>query len=668
MKRKVNLLIVALSLVMTGAYAQVTNEGTLKIESGTDMVVMTNYHNTSTGTHVNEGNFHAKADFINDGTITPASTGHTYFDSSSNTLQKLTGTNTAITFNNLTVNNTAASNDGVEVDSGFDLTVTNTLNMTSGKLRLKDDAMLIQTHTGATSNTGTSHLLIDQDGAKNAYRYNYWSSPVHDAAGTYRVQNVLMDGTTPNQFHPTLVDYLGGTNYEGDATSNPIKLSGFWFYKYIDGVINAYNEQDWIRLFDVSTNPPTASAGADINPAEGYIMKGPDAGASYSDRQNYTFEGIPNDGDYVVTISANKEYLVGNPYASALDADAFINDNISGTAVIDGTIYFWHHWSTNTHVYTEYGGGYATYNLSGTAAAATLHAHFVNSTDPTNPDPIVPKRYIPVGQGFVVRSATTSGGNIIFKNSQRAFVREGANSVQFGPDQAYLNENGVMSRVYLAYLNPTGGHRQITLAFTDGVATPGFDYGYDGIIPEEGDDDMFFRIDDNGMNFGYVIQGTGLYHEEDMFPLTIKVTNPGLHMIQLDARENFDHPTYIYDRVMNTTSKIDTDFPFEILLDSGVYENRFYLVFRTIEQMDTEQFDTDTFQVSAENDNIHLLNPENVRIDRIRVYDMLGKEVLKVSPNTDASTVEIPFYFGESTYVIMIEGEGKTINLKFINH
>ncbi len=652
-----------ISMFTLPAHTQITNTGVLKINSGTNVVFTTDYHNTSTGTHINEGDLHLKGDFTNDGTVTATTSGTTYFDSTTDVRQELNGTNTTIDFYNMVVNNTAPANDGVAVASGFDLTVANQLDMLSGKLRLMGDAMLVQDHTGVSTNTGTSHLLVDQDGASNAYRYNYWSSPVHGSSGTYRVQDVLMDGTTPDQFHPSLVQYTN--NYEGDDTTTPITLSAYWFWKFIDGTVNAYNEQDWVQLFDLTTTPPSPSPDADINPAEGYIMKGPNATAVYADRQNYTFEGIPNDGEYTLTISANKEYLVGNPYPCALDADQFINDNISGTPVIDGTIYFWEHWSTNTHVYVEYGGGYATYNLSGSAAAATLHSHFTSGSGTGS---IVPKRYIPIGQGFVVRSQTTSGGNIVFKNSQRAFVREGANSVQFGPDQTYLNANGVMSRIYLGYVNPTEGHRQITLAFTDGVATHGFDYGYDGIMAQLSDDDMYFTMDDNGHNFPYVIQGTDMFDITDEYPITIKVTNPGLHTIMIDKLENFQFPVYIYDRLQNMTTRIDgEDQQFQILLSPGVYENRFYVVFRSVEQMQTENPVSGTVSVVFDDGEIVINNPENLPIDKLSVFNMIGQKVMELSPNTTESVLSVPFHYGQSTYILLLESDHHTASYKFFN-
>jgi len=242
-------------LGFSSVQAQIINKGILKIESGTEVYFGKNYINDATATHINEGNLHLEGDFTNNGTIAIPSTGTTYFDSSTNPTQTIDGSNKEINFYNLEVNNTAVGVQGVAVSDLTDLKVVNGINLVSGKLRLMGEAQLVQTHSGTSANTGTG-LLIDQEGAKNAYRYNYWSSPVNDGAETYTVQNVLKDGTTPNLFSPTQVEFTNA--YEGDNTTDPIKISAYWMWKYINGMIDGYNEQDWQRLFDLSTTPPTA--------------------------------------------------------------------------------------------------------------------------------------------------------------------------------------------------------------------------------------------------------------------------------------------------------------------------------------------------------------------------------------------------------------------------
>ena len=143
-------------------------------------------------------------------------------------------------------------------------------------------------------------------------------------------------------------------------------------------------------------------------------MKGPGSGTILND-QNYVFLGKPNNGDITLTINSGNDYLIGNPYASAIDADEFINDNPDTS----GTLYFWEHWGGDSHELRDYQGGYATYNLSGGVPAPA-------------PDPDVaqvgvgtktPGQYIPVSQGFFVTG--TSNGNITFENDQRVFQKEG---------------------------------------------------------------------------------------------------------------------------------------------------------------------------------------------------------------------------------------------------
>ncbi len=671
--------VLSISLILLGlffAQAQIINKGTLKIESGTEVSFGEDYTNDTAATHTNEGNLHLKADFTNNGTISTPSSGTTYFDSTTNVTQTIDGSAKEINFYNLEVNNTTAGVQGVAVSDLTDLKVVHGIALTSGKLRLIDKAQLVQTHTGISANTGAG-LLIDQDGAENAYRYNYWSSPVNDGAETYTVQNVLKDGTTPNLFSPTQVAFTNA--YEGDHTTNPIKISAYWMWKYINGTIDGYNEQDWQRLFDVTPPPtavvPTSSAFASTDPGQGYIMKGPNAAAVLADKQNYSFEGKPNDGDYTISLTANKEYLIGNPYPSALFADEFIRNNTSdlgsGNEIIDGTLYFWEHWSTDTHVYTDYGGGYASYNLTGGTLAATLYGHFTGGSGTGS---ITPLAYIPVGQGFVVRSETTSGGNIIFNNAQRAFVREGATSVQFGMEETDTDEdtrttNGVTARIRLGYENDNEMHRQLLLGFTDGAATNSFDYGYDGKMISVGADDMYFRMADNGRNFPYVIQGTGAFSINDTYPLTLVITNPGTHSIMIDELENFEEPIYILDRSTNTTVNLINN-NFEILLSEGVYEERFYLVFHPATTVGVGTYLNDFVSAFYADEELIIHNTNNLSITGLQVINSIGQIIYELhsDPILSNQEIRIPFNFAKAAYVLRIIGKDGKGTYKFINH
>jgi len=148
-------------------------------------------------------------------------------------------------------------------------------------------------------------------------------------------------------------------------------------------------------------------------------MKGYGTGALTSEN-NYVFTGTPNNGTITLPTNGGNDYLVGNPYPSAIDGAEFINDNPH----LDGTLYFWEHFGGGSLNLAEYQGGYGLYNLSG-GTPAISHADI----DQTGTGTKTPQQYIPIGQGFFVTA--TSNGNTTFENDQRVFITEagGTNSL-----------------------------------------------------------------------------------------------------------------------------------------------------------------------------------------------------------------------------------------------
>lgn len=649
-----------LFLIAAPVFGQIVNKSTLKIAPGTLLYLGADFTNTSSGQLDSEGDIHVKGDFINDGTVT-ATAGTVYFDSSTNATQNLNGSVATAQFYNLSINNTATAAQGLAVVDGFNLEVTNGVDITAGKLRLMGESQLIQTHTGISANTGTKHLLIDQQGAKNAYRFNYWSSPVHnDGVAYYTVDQVIKDGTISNLFNPINIGFT--TSYNGNDSGSPVQVSAYWFYKFINGDTNS--GAGWEPLFNSGTT--TLSTNANLSPAEGYIMKGVNATAAYADKQNYSFEGVPNDGDYVINLQANKSYLVGNPYPCALDANAFIQYNAVDNAFMDGTLYFWEHWSTDTHVYTEYGGNYATYTLSGGTVPSSPHPDFVNGSGSGS---IMPERYIPVAQGFMIESETTSGGPVTFKNAQRVFRVKGDNSNFFR--SAHPENTGVASRFWLNYIAPNNGTRQLLLAFTNGIATDSFDRGYDGKLEDANLNDVYFTMEDEGRNFAYGIQGVGNFDVEKKYPLVLKCGEAGVHTISLGTVENLDIPIYILDELTQTTYDL-TQSDFRLNLEAGIYTDRFKVVFQPSSSLATNENTilNNSIKLYYFDDSIVILNPNHIKIKQLNVFNTLGQLVLK--NNFEAYTTEakiiIPFNFAQTTYFLLGTSEYGSFSTKIFNY
>lgn len=670
------LLLAGLLIGLVTVQAQIVNEGILKINPSTTVSFGDNFTNKvgASSVFTNDGILHVTGNFINLATVTTASptgTSETIFNSTNAASQFIyTDGGTRVTkFHNLTINNNATNGnslgveDNVDADAGVNLEVTNTVNIADGqKLRLMGEAQLIQTHTGTAQVTGAGVLLKDQQGAKNSRRYNYWSSPVNtETGGNNYLVHKLKDGTTADPWAPVNIG-LVTAGYDG--TASPAAVNTYWFWKYTSNAVDPYNYENWIALF--ASGSSTSSV--NMLPGEGYTMKGTDASSSMTAQQNYTFQGKPNDGNYNITLNNGDEYLVGNPYPSALDADKFITENAVTNTRMDGTIYFWHHWSSINHQYVYYGAGYAAYNLSG-GNHAVLHGDFTHGPPLPTTQEITPEQFIPVGQGFIIRAETGNGGSIVFNNSQRAFRLEGNNSNQLRTVSRTANSNGVNARIRLLYDDPSEKHRPLLLAFTDGVATNSFDYGYDGQMIDVGGDDLFFTMEDEGRNFPYGIQGIGAYSVDAAYPLTMKISTSGIHKIILTETEDFDHPIYILDNETDMTHDIRAN-DFTVSMDAGIYENRFELVFKPHQPLEVDNYLNDFVHAYYSDEEVVIKNNKNVSLTGVHVYNAIGQLVYTNTNQTELSAdeIRIPFNFAQAAYVMKmqaVEGRG---TYKFINY
>jgi len=270
---------------------------------------------------------------------------------------------------------------------------------TRWKINLEGKSQLLQTINSDLDATSSGSLERDQQGSSNVYNYNYWSSPVGTINNTtnnnnYTISNVMKDGTTATPQNIVWTSSLNG------SPTSPITLSNYWVYKF-QNLGNAYANWQYVG--------PNGT----LSSAQGFTIKG--SGAA-TPNQNYTFVGKPNNGTITYSLVPNNINLSGNPYASSLDANDFINNNLTSTT---GTLYFWEHYSTNnTHILANYQGGYAARNL-------------VGGVPPISPPDVsglgsstkVPGQYVPVSQGFFIIGSAT-GGTVTFNNSQRDFVKE----------------------------------------------------------------------------------------------------------------------------------------------------------------------------------------------------------------------------------------------------
>ncbi|MBU2940905.1 T9SS type A sorting domain-containing protein [Lacinutrix sp. C3R15] len=565
----------------------------------------------------------------------------------------------------------AVKNIGLFVDTDKTFTVNgdNQVNNSwylelNGALDLQDDSQLIQ---GANSDLVTSangKILRRQEGASSYYWYNYWGSPVGQTGVTaLSNNNATANNTNNTSFSVNMLKKGDGSAIQFISGNHQTdRLSTRWMYTYENGV----TYYDW-----GSVNQTTA-----INPGVGYIHKGMGVGTE----QQYLFEGKPNNGTIKLNVSdvggagsvpavSKTEYLLGNPYASAIDIHSFLEDNAS---VLEGSIQLWQQWDGASHVTTEYEGGYAQVNKTGSVRAYQFEGG-EGGNNGSQDGTKLPTKYLPVGQGFMAE--IKNSGAVVFKNSQRVFVKEAdANgsetngSVFFRTTDAVSNEP-IMQKLRLEFnaLDGQASKRELLLGFSD-YTTDAYNYGYEAKNTDDNHDDLYLILEDEYMS----IQAYAEITDDKIVPLALKTSGNNSYSIKLTETINIaeDQEVYLRDNLTNVYYNLRQDTAYTFTSTAGVFDERFEIVFSS-QTLSTEEVAVNNNTVIYYNNNNSLLYVKglNATASTLSLVNMLGQTVyMKTSvPN---NTLENGIIIGDlaaGVYIVSIKTEThQTIGKKIV--
>lgn len=554
-----------------------------------------------------------------------------------------------------------------------DISITNT----NDEIRLIDTSQLIQTHTNSSQTFGNGVLLVEQNSTvPSLYRYNYMSSPVNSVnKNTYSLESVLKDGSNPIDANSAIgnsiakdITFIGGYNGAYDVGNIlPISIAEYWIYTYSSGNGNRSN---WTQKFDDGEIPQT----------DGFIFKGP------GKAQNYTFVGTPKDGNLSTPnhIGGYETYLVGNPYASAINVNKFIEDNINS---ITGTLYFWeHHESSNGeedqsgHNFAGYIGGYATRNR---AMGLAANSPFNDSNDNTGTSGVgegnysEPKAYIAIGQGFFI-GGDIDGGPIEFNNSQREYILEGEDSVFFKQSgksskiEKTLSENALpIIKIGLNYKNNEELliHRQIGISFHE---TNSFDYdkGFDSNIYDLGETDIYWDFSDNDDK--YIIAGVQEISDDLHVPLTITVAQKQDITLTVDEWQHINRNVYIHDALTGIQYKIN-DEKAVIHLEDGVHKDRFFLSFEVLDVIgidDNHSFENLKINYNVNDKTIQLTGLNNLELANTKILNLEGAVLFNkqhTHENIDQLLIDV-MSLNKGVYILRVETNYGTMSKKIIIH
>ncbi|MEL1255694.1 hypothetical protein AAEO57_18015 [Flavobacterium sp. DGU38] len=465
------------------------------------------------------------------------------------------------------------------IDSGKIVTISSgrTLGLSfnysgSGTLVLEDTASLYQSDD-EMMNTGIVHLKRKTAPVRK-FDYTYWSSPV---------ENQKLVDVSPT----TLSDKF--FSFDPDAN--------YW-----------KNEE-----------PLNAMA-----TGKGYIIRGPQGfSATTPEKYEAVFKGIPVNGKIKTPIGNADSYnLIGNPYPSALDGDAFLTAN---SLNIKGTLYFWTH---NTPIadgkYVS--DDYAVYNLLGGVGTRSALASGENNTQPDGT--------IASCQSFFVQSL--SAGEVKFENTMRILEQ---NTLFFKP--AKITEKKKVlekNRIWLNLTNEENVFKQILLGYVEG-ATNGYDTAFDG-ESFDGNKYVDFYTFNEGKN--WVIQGREFpFQDSEEVALGYKTQINGNFSISIDHLDGiFSRQQEVY--LEDTELKIQHDLkkePYEFSTQKGIFNNRFVLKF-TNEKLNLAQIETDRkgILIYKKKEQI-VIESEKSGIQKLQIYDLAGKLVLEQNNNQNTIVI-----------------------------
>nr|WP_315258557.1 T9SS sorting signal type C domain-containing protein [uncultured Flavobacterium sp.] len=500
----------------------------------------------------------------------------------------------------------------VTVPSGVTLKLQNSLSVKDkGSLTFENNASLVQINDAV--NTGNIIYKRISAPMKTA-DYTYWSSPVAD-----QKLNVLSPNTISNRY------------------------------------FSLYNN-NWV----------SEQGSASMTPAKGYIIGAPKNGTwpngekvSFPYSQPVQFIGVPNNGHFeFITLNNSSKNLIGNPYPSALDADAFLEANSN---VLGGTIYFWKN-NTSPKFLKYLLDDYACYNALGgiAASAAGETSGGINSIKPTGK--------IAAGQSFMTESVIS--GTVVFDNNMRL---EGENTQFLKPGRTGKTASVEKHRFWLNLTNALGSFEQILIGYADG-ATNNYDNRFDARDWSGNSYTSFYSVNQNDK---LTIQGRTLpFDNADLVPLGYRSLLGGYFTIALDSADGLfaEQSIYLEDKKLNVFHNLK-DGAYNFVSFLGTYDNRFVIHYnngsnKTGKSSKTTVSDSTGLEnqvlVSAENNQININSFEEI-IDNVFVFDLNGKLIYeKEQVNTNEFSTPTLIFSNQMVVVKVTLQNGKTVIKKAI--
>jgi hypothetical protein len=415
----------------------------------------------------------------------------------------------------------------LSIPSGNSLEVSEAI-ANEGIITLENTASILQTNTGINANSGTGTYEVKREGNNSSFSYNIWSSPIKEAELT----------TVFSSSNPCDIWTFGETNQS-------------WLYDYATG----YTSSCYGNTVNFSSSQVIPGGDGNMDVGRGYFVPG----ATLTTR---SFTGQVNNGDLTIPIATtslgnqtlwdNDDWnLVGNPYPSALDVDAFLQENSINNSRIQNAVYFWDAGDT-AGGYNQH-SDYATYNGLGG----------VNSGNTSK----IPSGQIGSGQGFWVYA--NSNTDLVFNNA----MRTGQN------DQFFKTKPQVNRNIWVSFSTPNNYTNNILMGYNE-TSTDQIDANFDAHKLEGSANVRFSSLIDSNEFSIQAFKALQL-GESKSIPLLVFSADSGIHTFSNYKSQNIPKNVKVYLKDNGTGLIHDLSISdYQIHLNGNqTLRNRFELVF-----------------------------------------------------------------------------------------
>jgi hypothetical protein len=390
-----------------------------------------------------------------------------------------------------------------------------------------------------------------------------------------------------------------------------------------------------------------------VNPGEGYlVLPQPDLNSSGSYTLDYTL-GTLNNGEVDFNVLYNDDQnsspnIVGNPYASAIDAELFMDD-VDNTMI--NAVYFWEHLTAASSSYPGYKtknydmGDISMFNGSGGVPAANDGPG--GTTEPNG--------YISSGQGFGFKA--TAAGTAKFKNYMRVVDN----------NNTYRRPAAPKERMWLNVFNETYGLNSTMLISFSEESVDGYDAKFDAkrlATPVS----LYSKLI-SGEELA--IQGRSAFNADQEIPLGFvsQIEENQEFKISISKQDGTVWPdvqVYLVDRAENVIHNLtNSDYIFKS--KEGAQNERFVLLFKsTVLGVSENQLQNISLIPNPTTGNITIISPKVV-VNSVEVFDIRGRKLMSVDYNSNQYSLDISS-LQSATYFVKIHTEEGILTKRIIKN